>query len=67
MCNKWGIILEDFNKSLDEAINAWIKLSNEWDKIEETHSDKLAEKYPFDKDFREVIADMLEWKESLNK
>jgi len=57
--------MEEFKKALDEAIDTWIKLSEKWDMIEETHSDKLSEKYPFDKDFREVISDMLEWKENL--
>ncbi|MBO1581583.1 hypothetical protein [Bacillus sp. XF8] len=59
--------MDKFNKALDEAISAWIKLSDEWEKIELTHSDEIAEKYPFDKDFREVLADMMDWKESLNK
>ena len=57
--------MEEFKKALDEAIDTWVKLSEKWDMIEETHSDKLSEKYPFDKDFREVISDMLEWKENL--
>ncbi|WJE64685.1 hypothetical protein QRE63_01520 [Bacillus mycoides] len=59
--------MDKFNKALDEAISAWVKLSDEWEKIEPTHSDKLAEEYPFNKDFREVLTDMMNWKESLNK
>lgn len=59
--------MNKFNNALDEAISAWIKLSDEWEKIEATHSDKLAEKYPFEKDFREVVADLQEWKENINK
>ncbi|MGG3641180.1 hypothetical protein ABES38_07330 [Bacillus gobiensis] len=59
--------MEDFKRALDQAINTWIKLSDDWEKIEQTHSDKLAERYPFNKDFREVVTDMLEWKECLNK
>ncbi|OPD49317.1 hypothetical protein [Bacillus thuringiensis] len=59
--------MENFNKALDEVISTWIKLSDEWEKIELTHSDKLAEKYPFEKDFREIILDLIEWKEHLNK
>lgn len=51
--------MDQFNKALDEAISAWIKLSDEWEKIELTHSDKLAERYPVEKDFREVITDWL--------
>ncbi|MED4342843.1 hypothetical protein [Bacillus licheniformis] len=58
--------MEKFNKALDEAISAWVKLSDEWEQIEETHSDKLAEKYPFDKDFREIIVDLQEWKQQIN-
>jgi transcriptional regulatory protein LevR len=58
-------ILEKFNQALDEVIQAWIKLSDEWEKIERTHSDKLSEKYPFDKDFCEVISDLIEWKEHI--
>jgi hypothetical protein len=52
--------MDKFNKALDEVISAWIKLSDEWEKIELTHSDKLAEGYPFNKDFGEVILDLLE-------
>ncbi|GLV67419.1 MULTISPECIES: hypothetical protein [Bacillus cereus group] len=59
--------MDKFNKALDEAISAWIKLSDEWEKIELTHSDKLAEGYPFNKDFGEVILDLVEWKEKINK
>ncbi|EOO24861.1 hypothetical protein ICM_05880 [Bacillus cereus BAG1X2-3] len=59
--------MENFNKALDEVISTWIKLSDEWEKIELTHSDKLAEKYPFEKDFQEIILDLIEWKEHLNK
>lgn len=59
--------MDRFNKALDEVISACIKLSDEWEKIESTHSDKLAEGYPFDKDFGEVVLDLLEWKKSLNK
>lgn len=59
--------MDKFNKALDEAISAWSNLSDEWEKIELTHSDKLAEKYPFNKDFREVLMDMMDWKESLKK
>lgn len=58
-------ILEKFNQALDEPIQAWIKLSDEWEKIEQTHSDKLSEKYPFDKDFGEIICDLIEWKEHI--
>lgn len=60
--------MDEFKKALDEAIKAFRKLSNEWEKIEVSHSDELAEKYPFSKDFREVICDLEEWEESiLNK
>lgn len=59
--------MDKFNKALDDAIAACIKLSDEWEKIEASHSDELAEKYPFNKDLREVISDLLEWKEGLPK
>lgn len=59
--------MNEFNKALENAITAWTKLSDEWEKIETTHSDKLSEKYPFEKDFREVITDLKEWKESFSK
>ncbi|MCM3325046.1 hypothetical protein [Cytobacillus kochii] len=59
--------MDEFNKALDNVIAAWIKLSDEWEKVETKHSDHLAEKYPFDKDFREVILDLKEWKEDITK
>lgn len=59
-------IMEDFKKALDEAVMAFVKLSEEWEKIEDSYSDELAEKYPFAKDFREVVCDLINWKESLD-
>ncbi|GIP45061.1 hypothetical protein J45TS6_35200 [Paenibacillus sp. J45TS6] len=59
--------MDSFNQTLDDAISSWIKLSEEWEKIENTESDMLSEKYPFDKDFREVLHDLIEWRESLKK
>jgi len=59
--------MDKFNKALDEVISACSKLSEEWEKIEVAHSDQLAEKYPFDKDFEEVILDLVTWKEHINK
>ncbi|MFT0563124.1 MULTISPECIES: hypothetical protein [unclassified Bacillus (in: firmicutes)] len=59
--------MDKFKKSLDECITAFTHLSEEWEKIEREHSDQLSEKYPFHKDFSELIIDMMEWKESINK
>ncbi|HHB1888847.1 TPA: hypothetical protein ACOQ40_005298 [Bacillus cereus] len=59
--------MEKFNKALDEVISACSKLSEEWEKIEATHSDRLADKYPFDKDFEEVILELVAWKDHINK
>ncbi|EOQ04689.1 hypothetical protein KOY_04864 [Bacillus cereus VDM021] len=59
--------MEKFNKALGEVISACIKLSEEWENIEITHANQLAEKYPFDKDFEEVILELVEWKEHINK
>ncbi|MRS25586.1 MULTISPECIES: hypothetical protein [Bacillus] len=58
--------MDEFNKALENAISAWQKLSEEWEKIEATHSDFLSEKYPFKKDFSEVICDLQEWKNHIN-
>lgn len=58
--------MNDFKNALNEAINSWSKLSGEWDKIEELHSDILSEKYPFQKDFRDVLRDLFEWREYIN-
>lgn len=58
--------MDSFKKSLDECIIAFTHLSKEWEKIEKDHSDELSEKYPFDKDFGELIIEMMEWRESLN-
>ncbi|MCU0094666.1 hypothetical protein N7917_05825 [Bacillus sp. OR9] len=59
--------MDKFKKSLDECITAFNHLSEEWEKLERDHSDQLAEKYPFHKDFSELIIDMMEWRESINK
>ncbi|OME60874.1 hypothetical protein BSK59_05505 [Paenibacillus odorifer] len=57
--------MEHFLDALDKAIKSWSILGNEWEKIEPTHSDKLADKYPLDKDFREVVRELMEWKDQL--
>lgn len=59
--------MDDFKRALDEAINSWAKLSEEWEKIEETESDNLSNDYPFDKDFREVLHDLIDWRESIKE
>ncbi|APH06618.1 hypothetical protein [Bacillus weihaiensis] len=58
--------MNKFTTALDEVIKSFEKLSLEWEKIEDTHSDVLSEKYPFNEDFREVVSSLKEWKESIN-
>lgn len=57
--------MEKFIKALNETINACSRLSEEWEKIEADYGDKLSEGYPFDKDFREVVFALMEWKEKI--
>ncbi|MET3297395.1 UNVERIFIED_ORG: type VI protein secretion system component VasK [Bacillus proteolyticus] len=59
--------MDNFKKSLDECIIAFTHLSEEWEKLERDYSDQLSEKYPFNKDFSELIIDMMEWRKSINK
>ncbi|MED1205602.1 hypothetical protein [Heyndrickxia acidicola] len=59
--------MNEFNKALDQAISSFSKLSEEWGKLDESNFEKLNKKYPFDKDFTEVILDLLEWKKEINK
>lgn len=59
--------MEQFKQALIDAITSWSKLSEEWEKIEPTHSDIISKHYPFDKDFREILHDMIEWKENLEE
>ncbi|MDQ0902752.1 hypothetical protein [Paenibacillus sp. V4I7] len=58
--------MEPFLKALNQAISSWSELSREWELIEPNYSDKLSEGYPFNKDFNEVIHDLIEWREKLN-
>ncbi|RXT08863.1 hypothetical protein [Ammoniphilus sp. CFH 90114] len=57
--------MEDFRKALDESVKTWAKLSEEWEKIESNKSDYLSHGYPFDKDFREILHDLIEWREKV--
>ncbi|MGG1518765.1 hypothetical protein ABE504_25320 [Paenibacillus oryzisoli] len=59
--------MEKFNKALIEAISSWSRLSGEWEKIEDSHSDIISKNYPFTKDFREILNDLIEWKESMEE
>ncbi|WP_273125256.1 hypothetical protein [Bacillus weihaiensis] len=58
--------MNKFNAALDEVIKSFEKLSLEWEEIEDTHSDVLSEKYPFNEDFREVVSSLKKWKDSIN-
>lgn len=57
--------MEAFKHALDAVIESMIKLEATWERIESTHSDHLAEHYPLDRDFREVVMLMINWKNSL--
>lgn len=59
--------MDKFKQALSEAVSSWSRLSDEWEKIEAKHSDKISANYPFNKDFREVLHDLIEWKESFNE
>ncbi|MBW5444753.1 hypothetical protein GE107_01565 [Cohnella sp. CFH 77786] len=58
--------MDAFKKALDVVIDSMIKLEAEWERIEETHSDHLAEHYPLHHDFREVVLQIMEWRETIN-
>ncbi|SHL15326.1 hypothetical protein [Alicyclobacillus tolerans] len=46
--------VEEFKRALDSVIASCSLLSEAWEKLDES-SPKILAKYPFDKDFREVI------------
>lgn len=58
--------MESFKVALRDTISAMTKLSEEWEKIEGDYSAVITEKYPFDKDFREILSDMIDWKGHLD-
>lgn len=57
--------MERFKECLEEIILACDKLSAQWEKVDADYSDRLAEKYPFDTSFDEVILKLKDWKDSL--
>lgn len=57
--------MEAFKQTLDVVIDSMIRLEVEWELIESIHSDHLAEHYPLQHDFREILLQMMEWREKL--
>ncbi|MDH6670123.1 hypothetical protein M2277_000767 [Paenibacillus sp. LBL] len=57
--------METFKQALDAVIDSMIKLEAEWERIDNTHSDYLAEQYPLSNDWREIVMILMEWKDSL--
>ncbi|EFM09525.1 conserved hypothetical protein [Paenibacillus curdlanolyticus YK9] len=55
--------MEKFKQALDDAINSWAKLSQEWEKNEDVLADVITEGYPFNKDFNEVLLDLINWRD----
>jgi hypothetical protein len=64
--------MEKIVASIDQCINSMIELHNvwkstDWDEYSEEFFEKLTENYPFKKDLNELIIDLIEWREKLNK
>lgn len=57
--------MEAFKQALDAVTDSMIKLEAEWERIDSTHSDYLAEHYPLSSDWREIVMLMMEWKDNL--
>lgn len=57
--------MEGFKIALDTVIDSMIRLEAEWDRIECTHADQLAEHYPLTHDYREIVYQMMNWQEKL--
>ena len=59
--------MDQFNKALDDLIKAMNVLSEEWEKLDAQYSNELSENYPFEKDFQEVVSDVVYWRSTINK
>ena len=59
--------MDQFNKALDDVTKAMNILSEEWEKIDAQYSEHLSQNYPFEKEFQELICDVIHWKNTMNK
>lgn len=59
--------MEDFKRALNSVIASCSTLSTAWENLDDEAAPTILDKYPFDKDFRQVIADLAEWRDSLDK
>ncbi|GEO26845.1 hypothetical protein AAC03nite_26300 [Alicyclobacillus acidoterrestris] len=55
--------MEEFRKALDSVIKSCSSLSLAWENLNDQSF--VLDKYPFDKDFRQVLSDLVEWRDSL--
>ncbi|MFN7251493.1 MAG: hypothetical protein ACK4M9_11960 [Anaerobacillus sp.] len=52
---------------LEQMKENMLQASEQWEALSDDEQNQLAEKYPFDKSFDEVVADLDEWIKHLKK
>ena len=57
--------MENFKKALNEVIEKSIHLSIAWDKLPTVKANEIYEQYPLEKDFDEIIANFIDWRDKL--
>lgn len=53
--------MEGFITKLEELVEGMQEISDDWHELDSKYQDKLAEGYPFQKSFDEVVVDVKDW------
>jgi hypothetical protein len=57
--------MERYLSSLEELVNAAVKVSMEWERIDADKSDELSNSYPLPVEFSMFISQLMQWHETL--
>jgi hypothetical protein len=59
--------MDKFISKVEVMLSIMSQVSEEWENLPPEKHDLLAEKYPLDKSFDDVVADLQEWLEHIKK
>jgi hypothetical protein len=57
--------MDNFIQQLDSVIELMVKLSLEWEHVQESSVDLLSKDYPLHIEFHELARQMIEWRDRL--
>jgi hypothetical protein len=62
-----GVTMDKFINKAEIMLKSMTELAEEWEQLKSEDHDKLAENYPFEKSFDEIVIDVKSWVNQLKE